>query len=332
MKRRILWLIVVFLVLQVSSLAKERRVTPQQTTLTPDQALAAAHSATTRSGTSLQVLRQIQGTASTRDVAEKSREEADLHHVALYGDGIFLDVLNAGGFLVLESDPTTGNAISIYLVSSGSDGRPVIESHAVEGNVPASLATDLVNKTADFAAALLVTPTSKFKGIEGNFSGGRFPEYERPGEQSIFSIPHNLRKLKADEDQYRDLAALFGGYLFWPVRCAMSMPIYAANPSRALAAARQNQEELTAHFLQNHHKEADFMYDLQDLESIREPGELRDRISCFTQLDDFLEQALESEVGSSVFAANRPISTLALQLGSFGNENAPRLDQVGCHG
>jgi hypothetical protein len=322
MKHRILWMIVSCLILQLSSFAKEREAItkPRQTTLTPDQALAAARSATATPGTSLQVLREVHATASTRDVAQRSREESDLHHVALYGHGIFLDVLNSGGFLILESDPATESALCIYLVSSAGDGHPVIESHAVEGTVTSPLAAELVSQTAEVADALLTLPSSRLKDIEGRFSDGRFPQYERPGERSVFSIPRNLRKLKADESQYRDLAALLGGYLFWPVRYAMWTSIYAANPISALKAAHNRQEALTAQFLQKHSKRPDFIYDLQDLDALTSPEQLRDRISWLRQLDDFLdERASESEGRFPTFAANSSISILALQLGSFGN-------------
>ena len=217
----------------------------------------------------------------------------------------------------MESDPTTGNAVSIYLVSSRSDGRPAIESHEVEGNLTAPLGAELINQTADFVDALLAVPTSKFESIERRFYGGHFPEYAAPGDRTIFAIPRSIRTIEAGETQYGELAGLFGGYLVWPVRYAMSTDIYAANPSSALAAARKKHEGLTEQFLQKNNKKPDFMYDLQDLESLKSPEQLRERISWLRRLDDFLEQALKSEGDSSAFEANKFISLVALQLGSL---------------
>lgn len=319
MKRRISWLVIGCVIVQFSLLAKGRpgAMTFHQTSLTPDRALAAIRSASPRSGTSLKILREVKATTSTQEIARRSHHEANLQHVALYGNGIFLNALNTGAFLILESDPTTGNAVSIYLVSSGNDGRTTIESHEVEGNLMAPLGSELVNQTADFVDALLAVPTSKFESIERRFYGGHFPEYAGPGARTIFAMPRSIRTIEAEETQYRDLAALFGGYLFWPVRYAMSTDIYAANPSSALAAARKKHEALTEQFLQKNNKKPDFIYDLQDLESLKSPEQLRERISWLRRLDDFLEQALKSEGDSSAFEANKSISLIALQLGSL---------------
>jgi hypothetical protein len=291
-------------------------MTLHQTSLTGDRALAAIRSASPRPGTQLQILREIKATANTQEIAHRSHHEADLHHIALYGNGIFLNALNTGAFLILESDPTTGNAVSIYLVSTGSDGRPAIESHEVEG-VTAPLGAELINQTADFVDALLAVPTSKFESIERRFYGRHFPEYAGPGDRTIFAIPRSIRAIEADETQYGELAALFGGYLFWPVQYSMSTDIYAANPSSALAAARKKHEALTEQFLQKNNKKPDFIYDLQDLESLKSPEQLRERILWLRRLDDFLEQALKSQGDSSAFEANKLISLVALQLGSL---------------
>jgi hypothetical protein len=97
------------------------------------------------------------------------------------------------------------------------------------------------------------------------------------------------------------------------------MPMYPANPSSALKSAREKHQALIEEFLWRNHKRPDFIYDLQDLESVGDPDQLRDRISWFTQLDDFLEQAFKSEVVSTAFEVNRSISTIVLQLGSINN-------------
>ncbi len=295
-------------------------MTLRQTGFTSDCALAAIRSASPRSGTLLQILREIEATAKTQEIAIKSRREANLRHVALYGNGIFLDALNTGAFLILESDPKTGNAVSIYLVSSGSDRRTMIESHEVEGNLTAPVGAELINQTSDFLDTLLAVPTSGFESIERRFYGGHFPEYAGPGDRSIFAFPRSIRAIEADETHSGDLAAVIGGYLFWPVRYAMSMDIYAANPSSALAAARKKHEALAAQFLQENNRSPDFIYDLEDLESLKSPEQLRERISWLRRLDDFLEQALKSGGDSSTFEANKSISLIALQLGSLNKQ------------
>jgi hypothetical protein len=188
MKYRVLSTILVCSAMPMVFLAKEHFsiMSPQHQNLTPDQAISAVRSKAPKSGTSFQIIREIQSSAKTQEVAQRSLQEAASRHVSLYGDGIFLNILKGGGFLILETDATTGNALSLHLISSATDGRPIIESHEVEGNVSSAQATELVGKTADFVDASLSTPPSAAGVLETRFYGGRFPEYDRSNEQKLF--------------------------------------------------------------------------------------------------------------------------------------------------
>jgi hypothetical protein len=137
MKYRLLSTILTCSAMPMVFLAKEHfsTMSPQHQNLTPDRAIAAVRSKASKSGTSFQIVREIQSSAKTQEVAQRSLQEAASRHLSPYGDGIFLNLLKGGGFLILETDPTTGNALSLHLISSGTDRHPVIESHEVEGNV-----------------------------------------------------------------------------------------------------------------------------------------------------------------------------------------------------
>lgn len=285
--------------------------------LTSDEAVAAVRSKETNPGSSLfQVIREPDSNVAMREAAQRSLREAFSHHVSLYSNGIFLDLLTTGGFLILEVDATTGNATSLHMVSSGTDGRAVIESHAISGNVSADLAQQLIKETDGFVDVLFATPLN-VRMLESRFYGGRFPDSDKSEEESFFAIPPGIRKIKADPSEIRELAALFGAVHFWPIRYAISMPIYPANPTGALDLAWKEQEALLKEFMHRKDGNSDLIHDLQELESVRTSEQLRDRVATFTRLKDFLEQKLQAQEDSPTFAANRSISTIALVLGSL---------------
>lgn len=284
--------------------------------LTPDEAVAAVRSKKANSGASFHVIRELDSNTATQEVAQHSLHEASSHHVSLYGDGIFLDLLNTGGFLILEVEATTGNATALHLVSSGTDGRAAIESHPIEGKVSASLAQELMKETADFVDILLTTQASGAGMLESRFDGGHFPEYDKSEDYSFFAVPRDMRKIPGDNSESGELAALFGGAQFWPIRYALSMPIYPADPNGALKSAWRKYEALFKEFAQRNNEKPDFGYDLQDLQSIRTSEQLRHRVAAFRDLDAFLEQKLRAQDGSTS-VVNRSISSLAINLGSI---------------
>lgn len=283
--------------------------------LTPDEALAAARSKEPNpDGASFQVIRELESSAEMQEVAQRSVYGATSQH-GLYGDGIFLDLLKTGGFLILEVDDSTGNAISLHLVSSGNNGRAVIRSRPIEGKVNAVLAQELIKETADFVDSLFASPLN-VSTIESKFYGGRFPESDEPEEENFFAIPASIRKIKADPSEIRELSALYGVFHLWLVRYAISMPIFPANPTSALNLAWKKQEALTKEFMQRNNKNSDLVNDLQGFESVRTSEQIRDRVDVFRRLDNFLEQKLQAQDIAPTLAVNKSIFTIALELGS----------------
>lgn len=288
----------------------------KQGNLTPDQAFAALRSKSSKADSSFQIVREFTSSSEMHDFAKRSVEEASSRHVSVSEDGILLALLKTGGFLILEIYPATGNAISLNLISSGTDGHAIIESHQVEGNISAVLATELIDNTADFVDMLSGTRLSGVSTLEGKFNGGRFPQYSNSGDQSLFAIPRAIREIKVDESEKRELTALFGAFNFWPIRYALSMPNYAANPYGAFRLALKKREELIAEFAQKTNKGSNFIYDLEDLETVRTREQLRERVSWFRQLDNFLEETFQAEYVSATFDINKSISTVAIEIGT----------------
>lgn len=295
-------------------------------TLTLDRAIAAIRSKSPRPGSTFQLLRELRSSAETQELAQHSTREASSHHVALYNDGVFLDVLRSGGLLILEVDSATDAAVWIHLVSSGANGRIVIDSHEVQGSLKSSVARDLISKNADFVDALLAGSRESASELGSKFSGGHFPKYEEPSEQGFYAVPWGLTKLQANEGDVQELAALSGDSHLWPIRYAMSLSIYPASPSNALTVARHKHQALLQEFLKKNGKSPDFIYDLEDLESIRNVEQLRERISWLKRINDSLEEALSAEKRSPNLEVNRSISTIGLQMGAIvtgaGKENS----------
>ena len=316
MRCRILLVILSYLWMPLAPFPEGRAWSGQQGNLSRDQAFAALRSKSSKPNSSFQIVREFTSTNEMQDFAQRAAEEASSRHVSVSEDGIFLALLRTGGFLILETDPATGSAISLNLISGGMGGIAIIESHQVEGNVSAVVATELLKNTADFVDALLATPLSEVSGLENRFDGSHFPEDNNSDERSLFALPRAIREMKVDENETRELAALFGGINFWAIRYALSMPMYTANPYRAFRLAVEKQEALFAKFAQENNKGPDFIHDFEDLKSVQTPAQLRERISWFRRLDNFLEDAFQAENISSTFKINKSLSTVALFLGS----------------
>jgi hypothetical protein len=256
----------------------------------------------------LRTLRELRTNASTRRIGEQSLKEARDRHIKPYGNGILSDVLINGGFLVAETEPATNNLVGLHLVSVGRRGRPVSFPYRSEFGVRFDEAAKMVQDTADFVGALLSTPPSRATSLESRFFGGRFPEYDEPWLYSYFAIPRSVLKIKADPTEYRELAALYGGYLFWPYRYALSDSAYAANPSKALQAAAHKLDDLARQFLRNNNKSPDFEYDLQNIST---QDQVRERIDWLRRLDELYEETLKKDAAApALVEANKSIATI----------------------
>jgi len=327
MRYRALFAILISLAAPLALLTKgSPSMNTQSETLTLDRAIAAIRSKSPRPRSTFHLLRELRSSAETRELAQRSLREASAHHVGLYNDGLFVNVLRSGGFLILEVDPDTDSAIWIHLVSGGADGRAVVDSHEVQGHIKSSAATDLISKNADFVDVLLADSREPVSTLESRFSGGHFPNYKEPSEEGFFGVPLGVTKLKANEADVQELAVLSGDFHLWPIRYALSLSIYPASPTNALTVARHKHQTLLQEFLRKNGKSPEFIYDLEDLESIQSVEQLRERISWFRRINDSLEEAMRTENRSPDPDVNRSISTIGLQLGAIatgaGKENS----------
>jgi hypothetical protein len=265
--------------------------------LTADQAIAAARR-DAKPGSSFTILREIVANADTRRIGDQALEQAQARKVELFQNGILADFLRSGGFLIAETDPRTNSVVSLHLVTLGRDGVP---ENLVTG--PGTNLADtqkLVKDTTELVEQLYSTPSTEGSSLEDRFYGGSFPEGDL-SQDTLFAIPNSLRKLGANPNEVQKAAALFGGYILWEFRYALSMPTYAASPVAALSAAENKREALKAEFLRSSHMDPNLDLDLDNIGSKRQ---LQERVELLTRLDKVLENALKNEGDPTVVRAN----------------------------
>jgi hypothetical protein len=284
----------------------------QDQRLTPQEAIAIARP-DSKPGSSLTVLREIVATAGTQHIGDQALESAQAHGTKLYKNGILIDVLKSGGFLLAETKPGTNNLIALHLVSLGPARAPIDTLYWSDGIVDLADAQELVRQTAEFVEELYSTPSSEDLSLENRFYGGSFPEYGESDDYSFFAIPRSLLKVGSGQDEYRKAAALYGGYLFWSARYAVTMPAFAANPAAAESAAESKRSVLKAEFLRKNRMDPDL--DLA-LENIQSKAQLRERIDVLARLDSFMEGVLKNEAKPALVKANVSVAAIPLGLGA----------------
>ncbi len=288
----------------------------QSQRLTPQEAIDAARR-NSKAGSSFTVLREIVANADTRRVGDQALEQARAHQIELYKNGILADLLRSGGFLLAETEPRTNNVIALHLVSLGPDGVPKDAFDGCDGVVKLADAAELVKDTTEFAEEFYSTPPSKASSLESRFYGGSFPECGESEECTSFAVPRSLLKMGADHNEYREAAALYGGFDLSAFQYAVSMPAFAANPLVATQAAAEKWDALRAEFLRNNHMDPDFHF---DLENIRSREQLRERIDVLRRLHKFTEEALRSEANAVLVKANISVATIPLGVGAYTQE------------
>ena len=83
--------------------------------LTPERATAAARR-NAKPGSSFTVLREIVANADTRRIGDQALERAQAHKIELYENGLLINILRSGGFLLAETNPQTNYVISLHIV------------------------------------------------------------------------------------------------------------------------------------------------------------------------------------------------------------------------
>jgi hypothetical protein len=291
-------------------------IAQQSPRLTARQVIVAARR-NAKPGSSITILWKIIANADTRRIGDQALEQAQAEKIELYENGVLVNILRSGGYLLAETDPRTNNMVATHLVLREARGAVKDTRTECHGVVKLADAEVLVKDTAEFAEQLYSTPSTEESSLESRFYGGSFPDGDQFPDD-LFAIPDFLRKPGANPNEVREASALFWGYLFWTARYALSMPAFAANPAAAGKAAEKKRDTLKAEFLQGNNMDPNF--NLLDFDNIQNERQLQERIELFTRLDRFLEDALKKEADPTVVRSNLYLLTMPMGVDVYLNQ------------
>ena len=278
------------------------------TRLTAEQAIAAARR-NAKPGSSFTVLWEVVANADTRRIGDQALEQAQAHKIELYENGILVNILRSGGYLLAETNPRTNNMVATHLVLMEAGGAVKDVQTECHGVVKLADAGELVKDTAELVKQMYSTPSTEVLSLASRFYGGSFPDGDQFPDD-LFAIPDFLRKPGANPNEVREASALFWGYLSWTVRYTLSMPAFAANPAVAESAAEKERDTLKAEFLQSNNMDPNI--NLLDFDNIQNERQIQERIELLTRLDRFLEDSLRKEADPAVVRPNLSILTMPL--------------------
>lgn len=277
---------------------------------TVEQAITAARR-NAKPGSSFAIFRKILADADTQRVGDQALAQAHAHTIELFDNGMLMDILKSGAYLIAEIDPLKNNMVAMHFVFKETGGAVKDVPSNCHGAVKPADAGELVKDTAELVKQLYSTPSTEGASLASRFYGGNFPDgNDQP--DSLFAIPNFLRKSSATPNEVREAAALYWGYAFWAARYALSLPAYAASPAAAENAAEKKRDALMAEFLQLNN--IDRNINLVDFDDVRNERQYQERIELLSRLDGFLEDSFRKGADPVVFGANLSILTIPLSV------------------
>jgi hypothetical protein len=296
--------------------------------LTAEQAITAARR-NAKPGSSFMILREITASADARRVGDQALAQARADKIDLYENGILINILRSGGYLLAETNPQTNNIVAMHLVLMEAGGAVKDVQTECHGVVKLADAGELVKDTAELVKQMYSTPSTEESSLASRFYGGNFPESDQHPD-CVFAIPNILRRPGANPNEVREASALFWGYALWEVRYALSMPAFAASPAAAGDAAEKKRDTLKAEFLKSNNMDPNF--NPVDVDNIQNEKQFREWIELLTRLDRFLEDSLRKEADPAVVRSNLSILTMPLsvdvdlsQEGQYVSTSPPKL-------
>lgn len=281
-------------------------------------------------GVEFVTLRKFETTANTRSVAQECLDEAKLKHIKMYGEGVLVNLLRTGGFVVLEFDFKTQLATHVHLVTLDETGTAAIHSEIVEGQLSKSEALALSRLSQSFSSAVLPPLSPRLNEAWREFGGVAPPPYAGHNDQDgYFAIPARLTKFTTQPDELMEISALHAALELWAIGYAPSLLLFAASPSEALKMAHHEQFRLITKFLEQKKKKPNFVYALLDLNSIDTHDKLRERIEWLRELNAFLNQHSSSAALAKFRGANISIAMIPLFMG-VTEQQADRVIAVMC--
>jgi hypothetical protein len=294
---------------------------PGTVMMTESQALTVLRSRdTTGNDKDLVVIGRIAPTS--KEIAQKSLDEAQSKHLALYGKGVLADFVRGGGFTVLEFNVKTDMATKLHLVTVGDHGESVVQSFDVDGDVGRSDALTILSKSEEFSNAFMRSPVSEMDQLLRTYGGASLATLGTPDGEDYLSIPAGVAKLAQRPDELLNLRSSYSSVALWPIHRAPSEQVYSANPAEAAMIARNEFLDLANKFLRARGKNPDFIDALLKLDLIKTREEFSARLQLLEEFSAFLGKSSTSPSESTTFNANISISKIPLFLGVTKQDSA----------
>jgi hypothetical protein len=205
--------------------------------MTESQALSALRSLdSTAPDSEFVVIEKIDPNSS--QVAQESLAGAQSIHVETYGQGVFVNLMRAGGFDVLEFNSKSKSATSLHLVTLDASAQALVKSYAVDGDLGRTDALMLIKKSDEFSIAFLKSTGSEVARLLRTFGGAEVGVAGTADQRGYLGVPETVTKLAQTPDELLNLRGQYSALQLWPVRYAPSIPLFAANPEEATRLAR----------------------------------------------------------------------------------------------
>jgi hypothetical protein len=282
--------------------------------MSEEQALSTLRAGATNREAGFVVARKFQPGPGDERVAQKALDEARSRHVGLFAGGLFVNLMRAGGFVVLEYDARSERATKLHLIAADESGWPILHSWDASGNITRSEALLLIRKSEDFSKAFFSSGGPRVDSVLSEFGGKDVAALDVAALDGYFEIPESVAKVARQREQLLRLIGLDATVNLWPERHALAMPIYAASPETALKGAVDQLFALAKEFLTRREKDLDSIGKLTDPHSIRTSAELVERLQCLADLNSFLNERSPLPVDSALYQANVRISAIPLYL------------------
>jgi hypothetical protein len=306
------WLLIQLVLILAVSLQTAWSVQAQPT-FTGGQAISALRTRPgAPAGSGYQILRKFQpavdGVTQAKLAIEKTRDED--HEVFL--DGALIGLLRDGGYLLVEYDRATDQALALHLVTRGEDGREAIETDKIETPMTVRDVADVVDYTQAYLTKVFTSRTSELIALVTELDD-KLRTNQEPDDDNDFEVPREALQFTTTQD-VQEIRTLRLRLECWSFRYALSLPEYAANPKAALLDGYGERDKLLVDFLAMKGISEEHLQEELAVGPINGPQQFKDRLAWFRDLNAYLDAHGAPEQSRAMFSLNLAMATVPLQI------------------
>jgi hypothetical protein len=259
------------------------------------------------------IIRTIDPEADATAAVMESLREARAKHPDRFSDNAMENLLQVGGYIVLQLDPHSETVTQLDYVSLDSAGKPLIEPREIEGKLSKDEALQLLQRHGEFQEAFLHSPSTEMKSLLLQFGGSSVAAHTGEGEHGCMDIPESVAKLPVRLDDEVDLISSSCSVQLWVVRFLLTISPAAEFDDgfdQYLDGLEKDLEK--SRLLDGEMADYD---DACDFESITTLDQLHTRIKQLKKLDGYLEKHFSPDPNSAAYKENLPLLSLPLGFG-----------------